>query len=250
MQVVVNGLMTNYSRVGKGKQVLLLHGWADKSTSWQPFANEVAKQYDVIVPDLPGFGGTQTPENAWDLNSYAEFVGSFVKKLGLKPHAIIGHSNGGGIAIRGLARADFAADKLILLASAGIRAEQPGQKAALKFVTKTGKILARPLPGRLQRKLRSKLYKRVGSDMLVADHMQETFKKIVADDVQSDAKQLGLPVLLVYGQQDTSTPVRHGMLLHELISGSTLEIVPEVGHFLHLDNQAVVVQLVEEFLAQ
>jgi pimeloyl-ACP methyl ester carboxylesterase len=249
MQVIVDGLMTSYSRVGKGKQVLLLHGWADTSASWQAFANELAKHYEVIVPDLPGFGGTQRPTDTWGLNGYAEFVTKFVKKLALKPYCIIGHSNGGGIAIRGLASGELAAEKLVLLASAGIRTERSGQKTALKLATKTGKMLAKPLPTRLQRKLRSKLYQRVGSDMLVAENMQETFKKVVGDDVQSDARRLATPTLLVYGQQDTATQVRYGMLLHELIEGSTLEVIPEVGHFLHLENKEGVVQLVDEFLA-
>ncbi|CAN5400248.1 lipase EstV [soil metagenome] len=249
MQVIVDGLMTSYSRAGKGKQVLLLHGWADKSASWQAFANELARHYEVIVPDLPGFGGTQTPTDTWDLNSYAGFVAKLVKKLGLSPYCIIGHSNGGGIAIRGLASGELTAQKLVVLAGAGIRTGRPAQKTALKLAAKTGKMLAKPLPTRLQRKLRSKLYQRVGSDMLVAEHMQETFKKVVTDDVQNDARHLATTTLLVYGQQDTETPVQHGMLFHELIEGSTLEVIPEVGHFLHLENQERVVQLVEEFLA-
>lgn len=248
MQVVVDGLMTSYVRIGVGKQVLLLHGWADKSDSWKKFATELGTQYEVIVPDLPGFGGTQAPTSAWGLNEYVEFVQSFVKKLGLHTEVIIGHSNGGAIAMRGLANGELTADKLVLLASAGVRNQQTGRKQTFKLVAKTGKVLAKPLPARMQRRLRSKLYQSAGSDMLVAPHMQETFKKVVTDDVQQDAAALTTPTLLIYGEQDTATPVRYGQLLHERISGSTLEILPGVGHFLHLDEPAKVVHLVQEFL--
>lgn len=248
MQVIVNDLMTSYSRSGTGKTVLILPGWADNSAGWQSFARTLGKHYDVVVLDLPGFGGSQPPAEPWALNEYVDFIAAFVSKLKLKPYAVIGHSNGGSIAIRGLASGIMSADKLVLLASAGVRSEQAGRKRALKAVAKIGKTIAKPLPTHMQKRLRATLYKRAGSDMLVAEHMQETFKKIVVDDVVRDAAELRVPTLLLYGQDDTATPVRHGMLLHERIAGSTLEIVNGAGHFLHLDDETKVIQLVEEFL--
>jgi pimeloyl-ACP methyl ester carboxylesterase len=248
MQVVVDSLLTQYERMGKGKAVLVLHGWGDSSAGWQALAKELADSFEVILIDLPGFGGTQSPKETWGLGDYATFVGLFLKKIRLQPHAIIGHSNGGSIAIRGLANKTFTTDRLILLDSAGIRTEYVGRKKAIRLVTKTGKLLTKPLPASVRKKLRKKVYDTVGSDMLVVERLQETFKLVVTDDVQQDAATLKLPTLLIYGEDDLATPVQYGRMFHHLIAGSKLEIVPEAGHFAHLDKPAVVMQQIKEFL--
>src|SRR6185437_2487801 len=100
MQVVVDSLLTEYARVGKGKTVVILHGWADSSKGWVAQAEKLGERFDVITVDLPGFGGTQMPDSAWGLNDYAKSVGQFLAKIRAKPFAVIGHSNGGAIAIR------------------------------------------------------------------------------------------------------------------------------------------------------
>lgn len=248
MQAVIDNLLTTYQRNGKGRQVLLLHGWGDSSAGWRSFAALLAADFDVIVPDLPGFGGTQAPSEAWGLDQYAKFVAAFTKKLKLEPFALIGHSNGGAIAIRGLANGTLDAQKLVLLASAGIRGEYKGRNKALRLAAKTGKLLAAPLPVRTKKKLQRKVYEAVGSDMLVAEHLQETFKKVVTDDVRADAAALSVPSLLIYGEQDEQTPLRYGELFHQTITGSTLEILPGAGHFLHQTDESQVTKLVKDFL--
>lgn len=248
MQIIVDSLMTSYFRVGDGPQLLILHGWGDRADNWKSFAKRLSKDFEVIVPDLPGFGGTQAPPAAWTLNDYSKFVAKFVAKLGLKPEVIIGHSNGGGIAIRGLAIQDLSSKQLVLLASAGVRTTNGSRKRALKATAKVGKIIAKPLPTKIQRRLRNKLYAASGSDMLLLPHMEATFKQVIIDDVQADAALLSLPTLLIYGEQDTATPPQYGMLLHEKIDGSTLELIPSVGHFLHLDAPDKVLHLMQDFL--
>lgn len=249
MQVVVDSLLTAYRRYGQpgGQPVLLLHGWGDKAESWQAFADGL-EGLDVYAVDLPGFGGSDMPSTAWGLDEYAGFVAAFLHKIGLNPYAVIGHSNGGAIAIRGLAGGAFVAEKLVLLASAGVRSEYKGRNKAVRMVAKTGKALAMPLPAAVKQRLRRKLYTTVGSDMLVAEHLQETFKKIVDDDVQADAARLELPVLLVYGEEDVATPQAFGRLLQSRIGGSRFELVTGAGHFVHQDEPAAVRRLVQEFL--
>src|SRR6478609_12130244 len=78
VQVIVSDLIVNYTRKGKGKQLLILHGWGDNSASWQKFAAKLAKSYEVIVPDLPGFGATQVPSATWGLDEYAKFTADFI----------------------------------------------------------------------------------------------------------------------------------------------------------------------------
>ena len=84
--------------------------------------------------------------------------------------------------------------------------------------------------------------------MLVAEHLQETFKKIITDDVRVDALHLTLPTLLVYGDKDESTPVRYGTMFNEAIKGSKLEVLPGAGHFVHNDEPEKVTKAIEGFL--
>jgi len=234
--------------VGKGKAVLILHGWGDSGKGWADPAARLAKHFEVVTVDLPGFGGTQMPKTPWGLDDYGAFVGAFLTKIRARPYAVIGHSHGGAVAIRGLARRDFAADKLVLLDSAGIRSQYLGRKKSLRLITKTGKLFTKPLPAGVKKRLRRKVYETIGSDMLVVERLQETFKKVVTDDVQKDAATLKLPTLLIYGEDDLDTPLQYGRMIHNLIPGSKLETVPGAGHFAHRDRPDEVFTLIQEFL--
>ena len=246
MQVVVQELLVNYIRVGKGKPVFILHGWGDSSAGWRAFVAELAKHYEVVVPDLPGFGGTEMPREAWSVTNYAVFVRDFLKKIAVRPYAVIGHSNGGAIAVRGIGQGLFQPEKLVLLASAGVRS--PHMNQGYRVIAKVGKVVASPLPMRVRNKLRASLYAKAGSDLLVAEHMQETFKRIVRDDVRTDAAYISTPTLLVYGDTDTQTPLVIGQELAAAIEGSTLQVLDGVGHFVHIDASGQVQKLVEDFL--
>lgn len=256
MQVIVDSLLTSYLSFGGSKDtktgacVLLLHGWADSSAGWQQFASDLSSpERQVVVVDLPGFGGTQAPGSDWGLDEYAAFIASFIAKLRLTPTSVVGHSNGGAIAIRGLAGGQFSTKRLILLASAGVRGQQRGRNAVLRSVAKAGKALGRPLPAGMRSGLHRRLYAAAGSDMLVAEHMSGSFKRVVGDDVQADAAKLDLPVLLIYGEDDQATPVAFGRMLHRAIPGSRLEVVERAGHFLHQDQPQRLKRAIEDFLA-
>jgi pimeloyl-ACP methyl ester carboxylesterase len=250
MQLVVNGLLTTYDDRGSGSRtVVLVHGWADSHKTFGNLQTELSKTYRVVALDLPGFGGTDASMDTWDLDNFAAFIAAFLQKTAInKPFAFIAHSNGGAVAIRGLAREVIQAEKLVLLASSGIRNRDKARKQLFKAVAKAGKAVTFALPRSTRLKLRRKLYKVAGSDMLVAEHLQKTFKKTVGQDVQADAARLRLPTLLLYGSKDTDTPIIYGKLLQEAIAGSKLAIIKGAGHFLHHDQSDKVNQAIKEFL--
>jgi len=250
MQAVVETLTTHYERLGEGKdkKVLILHGWGDCAAGWKAMHAQLAEKYDVVAVDLPGFGDTDMPPAVWELDSYASFVSVFLKKISFRPFAIIGHNNGGAIAIRGLANGVLKTERLILLDSAGIRSEYRGRQNIWQLVTRTGKILSYPLPRNLKKQLRQKLYMKVGGNHLVSQRLQETFKHLVTDDVQSNAARLDLPTLLLYGEDDLSTPPAYGRILHNLIKGSRLELISGAGHYPHLDKPDEVRTFIEGHL--
>lgn len=250
MQAVVDLLLTNYDQQGKGKQqLLLLHGWGDSSKTFDKLTKRLSQKYQVTAVDLPGFGVTQMPPEVWNLDNYADFVTGFIKKLDLKPKAVIAHSNGAAVAIKAVAGGKISPDKLILIGAAGIRDKQKARKLGLKVIAKTGKAATFWLPKRHKKKLQEKLYGAAGSDMLAVPHLQETFKRTVAEDVQKEAATITIPTLLIYGENDRATPPAYGELYHRLMPSSTFNIVKGAEHFVHQDEPAQVTRLIEEFLS-
>ncbi len=250
MNVIVNGLMTNYQKVGAGPKVLVcLPGWGDSLASFSKLADKLQRHYTVLSVDLPGFGGTQTPPQAWNLEDYVNFVAAWLDKLKVtKPYAFVGHSNGGAIAIMGLGRGLLKTDKLVLVASAGVRNQRPVSLWLLKVLAKIGKVSLFLLPPSFRRKIRQKLYKTLGSDMLLVPHMELTYKKIINQDVQAIASKIQVPTLLLYGTEDRDTPLSYGQLLNKAIPDSILGIVDSGGHFLHQEQPAKVARLIMDFL--
>ena len=249
MNIVINDLLVNYQLSGRGELVLLLHGWGDSAKGLAGLGTDLAKEYRVLALDLPGFGASQPPEAVWNLDNYAAFIRDFLVKLNLTPFAVIGHSNGGALAIRAIATGAIRPQKLVLLAASGIRNSQPAKRLALKVVAKTGNAATIWLPKSTRQKLRTKLYGAVGSDMLVVEQLQETFKQTVRQDVQADAAQLKLPTLLIFADQDKAVTLADGRTYHKLIKDSRLEIITGAGLFVHLDEPLKVATLITEFLA-
>lgn len=249
MNIVVDNLLTNYKLSGKGKLVVLLHGWGDSLEGLAGLQKRLAAHYQVLSVDLPGFGNTQAPPAVWGLDEYARFVAAVLEKLDLKqPYAVIGHSNGGALAIRATGNGVLEPQKVVLLAASGIRTNNPGKRFFLKILAKTGNIATLWMPERYRRGLRKSLYGTVGSDMLAVPHLQETFKKTVRQDVQGDAAAIQAPTLLIYGADDEDVPPADGERYKQLISDSRLEIIGQAGHFIHHDQPEKVAGLIEDFL--
>lgn len=248
MNVIVNNLLVHYTRQGEGRPVLLLHGWGDHLQTFEKIASQLSDTYEIISLDLAGFGKSQAPGNAWGLEDYSRFVHLFLKKINIQPHVIIGHSNGGAIAIYGIACQELTADKLVLLASAGVRLPAKGRKLALGIVARSGKMVTTFLPNDVRKSLRQKLYKSVGSDLLVAPGMEQTFKRIVNQDIQQDATKLTLPTLIINGDSDTATPLSFAKILHGRIKHSELVVLPDAGHFIHQTNSDDVVSKLRKFM--
>jgi pimeloyl-ACP methyl ester carboxylesterase len=251
MQIVVDGLLIHYELPGlaKGKLILLLHGYGDSSRGFATLHQQLSQDHSVLSLDLPGFGASQPPKEVWDLDNYGDFLRSFFTKLELpQPDTVIGHSNGGALAIRAIATGKLNPKKLVLIASAGIRNNQKFKRFILKIIAKTGNIATVWMPGRYRQALRKRLYGVAGSDQDVVPELKETFRKIVRQDVQKDARQLNVDTLLIYGRNDRAVPLADGKLYNQLIKNSRLEVL-DAGHFVHADRPDEVYKLIEGFLA-
>ena len=97
---IIDGLQVAYAEWGLGKPILFLHGWGSSSDSWSKVADEVSRAgFRVLIPDLPGFGKTPPPPQAWGVGEYAAFVEEFARTLNIFPCILAGHSFGGQVAV-------------------------------------------------------------------------------------------------------------------------------------------------------
>lgn len=252
MQVIVNDLVVSYTKSGQGPVMVLLHGWGDTARTFDALVSQLEPNFTLVRFDLAGFGGSQPPHKDWGLNDYAQYVRDVLQKIAIMPNDItvlLGHSNGGAIAIEAVAKGYVRPKKLILLASAGIRNTDSVRKTTLKLLAKSGKVATAFLPKSAKHSLRKKFYDSTGSDLLVAEHMQGTFKKIVKQDVLHQAEKITLPTLLLYGELDTATPPTYGQLFQNTIQSAHLTVIQNADHFLHQNHTDEVSAYIKRFMA-
>jgi len=95
-EIDCQGTKIHYHRIGSGKQsLLLLHGITDDGSCWQLFAESLAAQYDIVMPDLRAHGKSDAPEQGYDLSTMAAEIKGVMDSLGLKKTILLGHSFGG-----------------------------------------------------------------------------------------------------------------------------------------------------------
>jgi len=78
-KTIINGIELIYYESGSGKSLLFLHGGRLRALTFKKTINELSKNYHVIVPDIPGYGGSSTPKEPWSFKNYAEFFISFIE---------------------------------------------------------------------------------------------------------------------------------------------------------------------------
>lgn len=250
MKIVVDGQLIEYQSEGEGKVVVLLHGWGVDAKSFDRIAEYLSKKFQVVRLDFPGFGASPKPSSSWHVSDYASLVAGFVSKLNLDVYALIGHSFGGRVIIKGISTRLFSAEKLVLIDTAGVRPAKSLKKSIYKMVAKTGKATT-SLPGlkKLRPALREKLYGAAGAtDYLHANEMQQIFLNTINEDLLPLARNIQNPTLLLWGENDTDTPVTDAYKLSAQLVNSQVVVIPNAGHFVFNDDPQAVQKQLEAFL--
>jgi pimeloyl-ACP methyl ester carboxylesterase len=247
--VDVRGLRTRHLIRGSGPAVLVLHGWGASIEAVQPIVAGLAPVATVHTLDLPGFGQTEPPPRPWGVEDYQEFVAAFMDALEIERPTIVGHSNGGRIAIRMAATEPRRAARLVLVDSAGIRPKRTLRWYRRVGMAKLGKYAARWL-GAPGERLRARIVGRVAStDYAAAGEMRPTLVRLVNSDLREYLPRISVPVLLVWGAEDTDTPVADARLMEKLIPDAGLVVLEGAGHYSYIDQAARFARIVTHFIA-
>jgi pimeloyl-ACP methyl ester carboxylesterase len=245
----VLGLSTRHLVLGSGPPVLVLHGWGASIEAVYPIITGLAPVATVYALDLPGHGQSEPPPTPWGVDEYQEFIAAFMDALAIERPTILGHSNGGRIAIRMAATEPARATRLVLVDSAGIRPKRTLRYYRRVGMAKVGKYAARYL-GRPGERLRSLIVGRVASaDYAAAGPMRPTLVRLVNSDLREHLPHILVPTLLVWGAEDTDTPVADGWLMEKLIPDAGLVVLEGAGHYSYLDQSARFVRIVSHFIA-
>jgi pimeloyl-ACP methyl ester carboxylesterase len=254
MNVIVNNLLVSYASEGdpKSPAIVLLHGWGSSLKAYGQLATSLAKHYRVIRLDFPGFGGSQVPPESWRIADFAQFTADFLGKIEVAhPAALIGHSFGGRVILKGVGTGILKADRVILMGSAGIKHSDSARNLGYMLVAKAGKaVTALPVLKHLRAGLRRRLYRSAGNDdYLNAGPMRAIFVHTIGEDLRADAASIKAPVLLIWGSSDTETPLADGQLLADSIPHSQLVTIPAAGHFVFSDAPVDTLTQIERFLS-
>lgn len=246
MFLFINNQSIYYQKVGKGTDLIMLHGWGgDVSTFW-PLVDLLKDKFTLYLIDLPGFGRSELPQRSWRVVDYAKLILNFIKTQKLKNPIILGHSLGGRIAIKLTSSHPGVFGKMILVSSAGIRPKQEKIKFLAYIPAKFIKFLLPNLFG-LRDKARYYLYKTLESDYLEAGKLQQTLINILAEDLSDDLKKIKAETLLIWGEKDRVVPLKYGNMMYQLIANARLEVMENVGHFPYLENPKLFVYYVKDF---
>ena len=245
----VLGPRTRYLVQGSGPSVLVLHGWGASIETVYPIVSGLAPVATVHALDLPGFGQSELPPEPWGVEEYQCFVVAFMDALQIECATIVGHSNGGRIAIRLACTEPQRASRLVLVDSAGIRPRRTLRWYRRVAMAKVGKYAARFL-GAPGERLRTRLVGRAASaDYLAAGAMRPTLVRLVNADLRPYMPGVEAPTLLVWGSGDTDTPLAAAREMERLIPDAGLVVLEGAGHYSYLDQPARFARIVSHFIA-
>ena len=240
----VNGIKINYEQKGSGELIVLLHGWGSNIKLFSNLIDLLSKKYTVVAMDMPGFGESQEPPSAWCVDDYVDFVIDFLRDYDAENIMFLGHSFGGRVIIKLNSRKElpFSISKVILVDSAGILPPKSNKKS---FRTRWYKFCRSFLSTKIMQKLApealEKLRVKYGSADYVAASplMRQVLVKVVNEDLEPLLPNIKCPTLLVWGVNDTATPLSDGEKMEKLIPDAGLVKLENAGHYSFLEQQFI-----------
>lgn len=253
MNIKINGLNINYIIEGENnkEEVILLHGWGASIDAFLPVYRNLSKKYKVYVIDLPGFGKSDMPPKTYGVLEYSKIVLRFITKLKIENPTLIGHSFGGRVIMKLVSDLKYTPKNIIFVDSAGIKPKRSldyyFKVYSYKIAKNTIKIIfsksrADDIINNMRKNKGSTDYKNA------SDNMKSVFVNVVNEDLKYTLKNIDVPTLVIWGENDLDTPIRDAKIITKYIKDSGLVILKGAGHFSYLDNLREFLVIVNNFL--
>jgi pimeloyl-ACP methyl ester carboxylesterase len=269
----IHGHRVAFRTAGEGPVVLLVHGMAGSSTTWEHILPALAQRFTVVAPDLLGHGESGKPRRGeYSLGAHANVLRDLLHVLGHEHATLVGQSLGGGVAMQLAYQYPERCERLVLVGSGGLGREVsmilraltlPGADYILALVCAPAVCAA----GHLVASALSRVGVRAApaveeiwrsfTSLADADCRKAFFctlravvdvggQAVTATDRLYLTSQV--PTLLVWGAQDPFIPVGHAVAAHQAMPGSRLEIFEAVGHFPHCEAPERFVEVLVDFI--
>ncbi|HEX9035844.1 MAG TPA: alpha/beta hydrolase [Ktedonobacterales bacterium] len=244
--VEVEGLRIAYQRAGAGPPIVLIHsGLGLSSSSWRPQLEALSDEYTVVVLDVPGCGQSQNPPDSIAWTRYAGLLASFIGVLALERPHILGLSFGSTFALELYRqRPDLPRTLILAGAYAGWEGSLPPLVASQRreFVARSldlppaewarqwsPSMFSSSAPAALIREIEAML---AGFDPV---GQRTLFAVARGQDLRDILPTITVPTLLLYGENDSRSPLEVASQLHAAIPNSQLVVIPGVGHVCNLE---------------
>jgi len=245
----VEGKRLHYRKSGSGPALILMHGWGCNLTTVASIERTAALSHTVYNVDLPGFGLSDEPDTVWGVDEYTRCMEEFCHQQGIMSPVLAGHSFGGRISLLMASRNNVS--KVVLIDAAGVKPRRSLRyyikvysfKAARKTVTAL-------LPKAKAQKIIDRMRARSGSSDYASSTpmMRAILSKCVNEDLKHVMPSIKAPTLLIWGEDDTATPLSDAKTMNKLIPESGLVSFPHCGHYSFLDNPVQFAAVLKSFL--
>ncbi len=233
-----------------GSPLLMLHGWGQSLRALQPMGELLADMAQIHILDLPGFGKSEPPPADWNTTEYADRVVAYMDEQGITKTDLLGHSFGGRVSMRLAHKYPDRVRSIIMINSGGLQRQKTWQQGVRSQWIKTLRGAFKISPINQQALLDWHSQKYGSRDYLNAGRLRGTLVKTVSEDVTNIVQEILAPVLLLWGEADTETPVEMAHRYHQLFPNSQLIIVPRRDHFIYQNEGAhLCAYYVQQFLA-
>jgi pimeloyl-ACP methyl ester carboxylesterase len=260
------GVRIRYFVGGEGPPLVLVHGLAGSAANWVELAPLLAPRHRLIVPELPGHGGSATLPAAPDLGAYADRVLEVAAHEDALPAAFVGHSMGGLVSLRTALRHPDAVRAVVLAGSAGVSSTSRRAEfwiSALTFA-RPSRLVA-PFRGPLGRNvtLRGPVFSRyqVADPRSLTPRMIDGFlsaaslhtdiasagRALARDDPRADLAGVQCPCFVVWGARDLQLRIDDAFELARRLR-APLRTIADCGHLLIGERPDAVADAIESFL--
>ena len=233
--VAVNGINLAYTRLGKGTPLMLVHGFPLDTSSWNEIIPFLKDHFDLILPDLRGFGKSTTVESPYTLSDMADDLAGLLDHLGLERAALAGHSMGGYISLAFAKKYPQRVSGLGLVASQAAADAPEGKERRYK----TAADVAEKGVGVVVEAMTPKLSVDVRVQEFVRGVIERQSKQAVIGALKAMAERedampilssFNFPLVLIHGDADQLIPIERAKEIKSANPSATLLELKGAGH--------------------